>query len=91
MTQVKRHEFQSFLDCYPRPLESDVVMFCEPPARQWNDFKLGDWPDSVVCQYTIEPEPIYFISEKTVPGYEMLTRGTFISSGDEKRLWGEKA
>lgn len=46
---VDKEEFDAFLKGYPRPLDRDVVRFCEPPQIQYNDFSLGDWPKSVVA------------------------------------------
>jgi hypothetical protein len=50
---VTKEEFYAFVAVYPRPLETDVVRFCEPPVKTWNDFTLGNWPQSVVASCTL--------------------------------------
>jgi hypothetical protein len=49
--EVTKHEFDAFLAAYPRGLEKDVLRICEPEQIQFNDFSLGDWPQSVVASY----------------------------------------
>jgi hypothetical protein len=45
-------EFDSFLKAYPRPLERDVAGMYEPPLVTYNDFTLGNWPESVVASHS---------------------------------------
>lgn len=54
MKAVTIVEFLKFLDTYPRKLERDVLAICEPPRVQFNDFTLGNWPQSVVAQHSFE-------------------------------------
>lgn len=54
MKPVTKEEFKQFIDSYPRHLERDVAMMCEPPVITFNDFSLGAWPASVVARYTFE-------------------------------------
>jgi hypothetical protein len=42
---------EHFIKAYPRPLVCHVVTICEPPQVTYNDFTLGDWPESVVASY----------------------------------------
>lgn len=44
-------ELRSFVASYPRPLEVDKTYISEPPLITYNDFSLGNWPDSVVASY----------------------------------------
>lgn len=53
MKDVDKAQFAAFLKSYPRPLTVDVVGIGEPPARQWNDFTLGAWPESVVASESL--------------------------------------
>lgn len=50
-------EARAFIKGYPRPLERDVARIYEPPFVSWNDFTLGDWPDSVVASCMPDEEP----------------------------------
>lgn len=54
LIEVTKEAFDAFVANYPRPLERDVVAFCEPARVQYNDFSLGDWPASVVAQFSAE-------------------------------------
>jgi len=47
-------EHKAFVNAYPRRLEVDVYRVPEPPVVTWNDFTLGNWPDSVVCGKVME-------------------------------------
>lgn len=54
LVRVEVSAFNEFLSAYPRPLERDVVRFCDPPLIQYNDFTLGDWPHSVVASHSFD-------------------------------------
>jgi hypothetical protein len=58
---VTKEAFDAFLAAYPRSLESDVKMFCEPPARAWHDFTLGDAFASVVAVEHLYQEAGYHV------------------------------
>lgn len=45
-------ELEEFVKSYPRKLVSDVYGACEPPLVTYNDFTLGNWPESVVASYS---------------------------------------
>ena len=49
---VNREQFEEFLASYPRSLERDVAFTHEPPVLNYNDFTLGNWPESMVATYT---------------------------------------
>lgn len=44
-----KEEFDAFIASYHRPLVHDVLRTVEPERIQYNDFTLGNWPDSVVA------------------------------------------
>lgn len=46
---VTPEELREFVANYPRRPETDVWGVSEPPMITWNDFTLGNWPESVVC------------------------------------------
>ena len=46
--KVNKEEFDKFRKEYPNPLETD--MFMGMPT--WNDFTLGNWPESIVAKIT---------------------------------------
>ncbi len=48
-----REELIAFVRSYPRELERDVNAICEPPLVTFNDFTLGDWPESVVASFNM--------------------------------------
>lgn len=48
--RVTREEYQEFIENYPRELVKHVCAIVEPPLITFNDFTLGDWPDSVVSR-----------------------------------------
>ena len=55
-------EFKAFIDAYPRPLTRSISGIYEPPLATFNDFTLGDYPESVVAMYRTcggDPENIY--------------------------------
>jgi hypothetical protein len=60
-----KEEFDAFIKAYPRPLVFDVTGICEPPYASYNDFTLGNWPESVVAGYSHfdDNEPYYKGSE----------------------------
>lgn len=68
LINATKEEFDAFIANHPRPLERDVVAFCEPPRVQFNDFSLGNWPASVVAQFSVahrgEPAGNWMISEQ---------------------------
>lgn len=50
--EVTEVEFDAFLAAYPRKLERDVNMTCDPPFVTYNDFTMAPaWPESVVASY----------------------------------------
>jgi len=51
---VTPEEFDNFLLAYPRPLDRHLTAICEPPQISYNDFTLGNWPDSVVASFCID-------------------------------------
>ncbi len=66
--EVTKNKFDEFIKIYPGKLVRDVYGVFDPPLITYNDFKFGDWPDSVVayyndCRASVFPdEPIkYFI------------------------------
>lgn len=52
MKKVSKEEFYKFVNSYPRKLEYDVTGYFDPPLATFNDFTLGDWPDSIVASYS---------------------------------------
>jgi hypothetical protein len=54
MKPVTRDEFEQFVTTYPRVLERDVARMAEPPVVTYNDFSLGNWPESIVARHTFE-------------------------------------
>jgi len=54
---VTKEEFDKFIQAYPRELLRDVFHANEPPIVTYNDFTLGDWPDSVVAAYSVGDLP----------------------------------
>ena len=68
--EVAKEEFDKFLIQYPNKLKRDVNQIFCPPVVSYNDFSIGDWPDSVVAfiQTPYDPEKDkakYFIKELT--------------------------
>lgn len=53
MKNVTKEEFEAFIKAfikaYPHPLRLDVAMMYEPPLLTYNDFALGNWPESIVA------------------------------------------
>ena len=47
--EVSKAEHLAFRKSYPRALEHDCFGAFEPPLHSWNDFTLGNWPESVVA------------------------------------------
>lgn len=48
---VTYDEMIAFLDSYPGDLVGNTSGICEPPMRSANDFRFGNWPNSVVASY----------------------------------------
>lgn len=46
-------EFDEFIARYPRELVSAAHGAYEPPLVTFNDFTLGDWPASIVANYSM--------------------------------------
>ena len=44
-------ELKAFIDAYPRPLTPYISGIFDPPLYSFNDFTLGDYPESVVAMY----------------------------------------
>lgn len=49
MKSVTEVEFDKFLKEYPKKLTRDYNQIYEPPLISFNDFSLGDYPESVVA------------------------------------------
>jgi len=65
MKPVKHEEFYKFIDNYPNKLEVDVSHICDPPLKTWNDFSLGNWPESIVAKCKVfDNDPYYTKHEK---------------------------
>ena len=47
--KVTEKEFEDFLIEYPNRLVKNVAGMFDPPLFTYNDFTLGNWPDSVVA------------------------------------------
>lgn len=47
---VTKEELEKFVRKYPRKLEKHEVMICSPPLLTYNDFEIGEYPDSVVAK-----------------------------------------
>ncbi len=47
--KVTEKEFKNFLIEYPDRLVKNVAGMFDPPLLTYNDFTLGNWPDSVVA------------------------------------------
>lgn len=50
---VGKDEFDAFIAAYPRPLDINVSGISEPPTKSYNDFTLGNWPESVVASVSL--------------------------------------
>ncbi|MCC2615981.1 hypothetical protein LJ739_06980 [Aestuariibacter halophilus] len=61
-TPVTQSEFHEFLDKYDGKLTVDVTTMCEPPTCSFNDFTLGNWPDSVVARCSVFHDDEYYTS-----------------------------
>lgn len=48
--RVNKIELDRFIKDYPRELEKHEVMTCSPPLLTYNDFKLGNYPNSVIAK-----------------------------------------
>jgi hypothetical protein len=48
---VTKEEFDAHIKAWPRKLYLDVYGAHQPPLVTFNDFTLGNWPDSVVASY----------------------------------------
>lgn len=51
---VTREELEAYVKSYPRRLARDVCAIGEPPVVSFNDFTLGNWPESRVAVYMME-------------------------------------
>lgn len=51
MTSCTEAQMYAWVKAYPRKLTVDVYAVAEPPYVTFNDFTLGDWPDSVVASF----------------------------------------
>jgi hypothetical protein len=95
MRPASRQEFDEFLKAYPRPLERDVYMACEPPYISWNDFTRAPcWPDSIVATHVgdsyhiledINAPVVPAIQPDLEPLYDM--DGNEVHVGDTVRVW----
>ena len=65
--EVTKDELRAWVKAYPRKLITDVNATGEPPQFTFNDFTLGNWPDSVVARFFLEgysPEGSYAVLEE---------------------------
>lgn len=54
---VTRAELDAYVKAYPRKLVLDIARMCEPHMANYNDFALGNWPESMVARYSLgDPE-----------------------------------
>ena len=62
MKKVTKEEFDTFVANYKRKLNYDCYAVIEPPMITYNDFTLGNWPESVVARTYLydEKEGGYF-------------------------------
>ena len=60
MKKVTKEEFNKFIDAYPGELEIDVSGISEPTTKSYNDFKLGNWPESVVAACSVFDDDPYY-------------------------------
>jgi len=67
MKKVTKEEFDKFIDAYPGKLEVDVSGISEPPTKTWNDFALGNWPESVVAACSVFNDDSYYTD--AIKGY----------------------
>lgn len=65
--KVTKKRFTTFIRTYPSTLNKDVAGFFDPPLITYNDFSLGDWPDSIVAKHSFsdlmgtKPNDFYII------------------------------
>lgn len=52
MKQVTQAEFDAFIKSYPRALEEHLYART-PPVISYNDFTLGNWPESVIARHDV--------------------------------------
>jgi len=53
--KVSKKEYEAFISSYPNELDRNVVLFCEPPMENYNDFTDGKiWPESMVAKRFLE-------------------------------------
>jgi hypothetical protein len=50
---VSKEELDAFVKAYPRTLKKNINGIMEPPLLTYNDFTLGDWPQSVVAHVVL--------------------------------------
>jgi len=62
---VDYEEFCEFLGNYPRPFERDVCQIFEPALVTYNDFTLGDWPESIIAKHRIFDDVPYYTDIET--------------------------
>lgn len=63
-----KQQFDDFLAAYPRPLKRDAYFVCDPPFISYNDFELGNWPDSIVASHSFDD-----MQGKTPSGWAVAT------------------
>ena len=61
MKKVNREEYIKFINEYPRELVRDVYAVFEPPLITYNDFTLGNWPDSIVAKEQMYSNDFYIV------------------------------
>jgi hypothetical protein len=67
MYSVSKEDFDVFIKNYPRQLDCDVCAIAEPPLITYNDFSLGNWPESIVAKtwkYDDKPGERYYEPEE---------------------------
>lgn len=67
MKSVNRLEFDNFIISYPNKLEKDVCGISDPPCVTFNDFTLGEFPQSIVAKtflWSDNPNDRYYEKEE---------------------------
>lgn len=59
MKECTKEEFDQYLNEYQGTLRGTVCHICMPPVINYNDFKLGNWPESMVAM----KKPIWGIGD----------------------------
>lgn len=95
--KVTREEFYEFVQSYPVVLQWDVTGVCEPPLGSYNDFNLGEWPESIVAKVKMYDGSDYHKGRTKEYFIKNISSGKtaeeiFIKhAGDEPGAWREYA